>query len=87
MDARDAGQFSGAVTRGDGKPGHIPGATNLHADLLLGDGGFVPGEEAEGKYAETNRTDGASGSTSIEVRGVCGSDVPRSCEVFRLREK
>ncbi len=39
LDARDAGQYTGEITRGEGRPGHVPGATNLHADKLLNEGG------------------------------------------------
>src|ERR687889_579965 len=42
LDARDAGQYTGAVTRGEGRPGHVPGARHLHADGLFGpDGTFL----------------------------------------------
>ncbi len=35
LDARDPGQYTGEVARGEGKPGHVPGANHLHADSLL----------------------------------------------------
>ena len=35
LDARDEGQYTGAVARGQGRAGRVPGATHLHADSLL----------------------------------------------------
>jgi thiosulfate/3-mercaptopyruvate sulfurtransferase len=45
LDARDAGQFSGARRRGP-RGGHIPGAVNLPRELFFAEGGgFLPREE------------------------------------------
>src|ERR671917_1784182 len=53
LDARDAGQYTGAVTRGEGRPGHVPGARHLHADGLFGpDGTFLPDDDLEEKLRE-----------------------------------
>jgi thiosulfate/3-mercaptopyruvate sulfurtransferase len=35
LDARDEGQYTGEVARGEGRRGHVPGASHLHADRLL----------------------------------------------------
>ena len=35
LDARDEGQYTGAVVRGEGRAGRVPGAEHLHADTLL----------------------------------------------------
>jgi thiosulfate/3-mercaptopyruvate sulfurtransferase len=35
LDARDEGQYTGEVIRGQGRGGHVPGASHLHADTLL----------------------------------------------------
>src|SRR5215216_4649495 len=35
LDARDEGQYTGAVARGEGRAGRIPGAAHLHADSLF----------------------------------------------------
>jgi thiosulfate/3-mercaptopyruvate sulfurtransferase len=35
IDARDEGQYNGTVYRGEGRPGHIPGAINLPRELLV----------------------------------------------------
>jgi thiosulfate/3-mercaptopyruvate sulfurtransferase len=45
VDARDAGQYSGARRRGD-RGGHIPGAINLPRELFFDPGGgFLPVDE------------------------------------------
>ena len=45
LDARDAGQFTGARRRGP-RGGHIPGAVNLPRELFFAEGGgFLPREE------------------------------------------
>src|SRR5438552_2253732 len=35
IDARDTGQYSGKVVRGEGRPGHIPGALNIPREDLI----------------------------------------------------
>src|SRR5215208_4291220 len=35
LDAREEGQYTGAVARGEGRAGRVPGAAHLHADSLL----------------------------------------------------
>ena len=35
LDARDEGQYTGAIARGEGRAGRIPGAAHLHADTLF----------------------------------------------------
>ena len=45
LDARDEGQYTGAVARGQGRPGHVPGAHHLHADSLLREGGTFHDDE------------------------------------------
>lgn len=35
IDARDEGQYSGSIHRGEGRPGHIPGAVNLPREELI----------------------------------------------------
>lgn len=46
VDARDAGQYTGAITRGEGRPGHIPGAVNVpREELIAPDGTFRSKEE------------------------------------------
>src|SRR5215212_8564997 len=35
LDAREEGQYTGAVARGEGRAGRVPGAAHLHADSLF----------------------------------------------------
>ena len=35
IDARDVGQYTGKVVRGEGRPGHIPGALNIPREELI----------------------------------------------------
>ncbi|CAN5675038.1 sulfurtransferase [soil metagenome] len=50
-DARDRGQYTGEVARGEGRGGHVPGAEHLHADSLFDpeSGTFLSDEELEDK--------------------------------------
>ena len=47
VDARDSGQYTGAVVRGEGRRGHIPGAINLPREEMIDDqtGTFRSNEE------------------------------------------
>jgi thiosulfate/3-mercaptopyruvate sulfurtransferase len=49
VDARDGGQYSGAVFRKPGRPGHIPGALNIPREALIDPttGTFRSNEELE----------------------------------------
>jgi thiosulfate/3-mercaptopyruvate sulfurtransferase len=49
VDARDSGQYNGTVIRGDGRPGHIPGALSLPREELIdpSDGTFRSTEELQ----------------------------------------
>ncbi len=51
LDARDEGQYTGEVARGEGRAGRIPGARHLHADSLFDPerGTFLPEEELAGR--------------------------------------
>ena len=81
LDARDEGQFTGAVTRGDGRPGHIPGARHLHADGLFGpDGTFLSDEELEEKL----RGAGVSGDRGAPVVAYCNGGVAATVPLFAL---
>ncbi|MDP8950476.1 MAG: rhodanese-like domain-containing protein, partial [Actinomycetota bacterium] len=54
LDARDEGQYTGAVARGEGRAGRVPGAAHLHADSLFDpqSGTFRPDEELAEKLRE-----------------------------------
>jgi thiosulfate/3-mercaptopyruvate sulfurtransferase len=52
IDAREAAQYSGAVARGHGRAGHIPGALNVpREELIAGDGTFRSNEELSQVFA------------------------------------
>ena len=81
LDARDEGQFTGAVTRGEGRPGHVPGAKHLHADGLFGtDGTFLPDEELEEKLREA----GVPGDRGAPVVAYCNGGVAATVPLFAL---
>jgi len=47
LDARDKGQYTGAVARGQARAGHVPGAAHLHSDGIFDpqSGTFLPKRE------------------------------------------
>ena len=55
VDARDRGQYTGAVVRGHGRPGHIPGAVSLPREELIdaATGTFRSNEELAQIFAHT----------------------------------
>jgi thiosulfate/3-mercaptopyruvate sulfurtransferase len=81
LDARDEGQYTGAVTRGEGRPGHVPGAKHLHADGLFGPGGtFLPDEELEEKLREA----GVPEDREAPVVAYCNGGVAATVPLFAL---
>jgi len=54
LDARDEGQYTGAIARGEGRAGRVPGAAHLHADSLFDpeSGTFRPDEELAARLRE-----------------------------------
>ena len=81
LDARDAGQYTGAVTRGSGRPGHVPGAAHLHADSLVREGGtFLSKEELERKLLEA----GASEDREAPVVAYCNGGVAATVPLFAM---
>jgi thiosulfate/3-mercaptopyruvate sulfurtransferase len=82
LDARDEGQYTGAVTRGEGRPGHVPGARHLHADGLFGpDGTFLSDEELEEKLREA----GVPEDRGAPVVAYCNGGVAATVPLFALR--
>lgn len=81
LDARDAGQFTGAVTRGDGRPGHVPGARHLHADSLLREGGTFRSDE---ELAGTLREAGVPEDREAPVAAYCNGGVAATVPLFAL---
>ena len=81
LDARDAGQYTGAVTRGSGRPGHIPGAAHLHADTLFEEGGtFRSKEELEQKLREA----GVPEDREEPVVAYCNGGVAATVPLFAM---
>jgi len=81
LDARDEGQYTGAVTRGEGRPGHVPGAKHLHADGLFGpDGTFLSDEELEEKLREA----GVPEDKEAPVVAYCNGGVAATVPLFAL---
>lgn len=81
LDARDPGQYFGETTRGDGKPGHVPGAKHLHADALFGeDGTFLSDSEIE----ERLRKAGVSEDRDEPVVAYCNGGVAATVPLFAL---
>jgi thiosulfate/3-mercaptopyruvate sulfurtransferase len=81
LDARDEGQYTGAVTRGDGRPGHVPGARHLHADGLFGPGGTFLSEE---ELAEKLRGAGVPEDRDASVVAYCNGGVAATVPLFAL---
>ena len=81
LDARDEGQYTGAVTRGEVLPGHVPGARHLHADGLFGpDGTFLSDEELEEKL----RGAGVPEDRETPVVAYCNGGVAATVPLFAL---
>ena len=81
LDARDEGQYTGAVTRGEGRPGHVPGARHLHADGLFGpDGTFLSDGELEAKLREA----GVPEDREAPVVAYCNGGVATTVPLFAL---
>jgi thiosulfate/3-mercaptopyruvate sulfurtransferase len=81
LDARDAGQYTGAVTRGTGRPGHVPGSSHLHADSLFGESGtFRSKEELERKLREA----GVPEDRDEPVVAYCNGGVAATVPLFAM---
>ncbi len=81
LDARDEGQYTGAVTRGEGRPGHVPGAKHLHADDLFGpDGTFL----SDGKLGEELLKAGVPEDKKAPVVAYCNGGVAATVPLFAL---
>lgn len=82
LDARDEGQYTGAVTRGNGRAGHIPGAAHLHAESLLDQerGVFRSDEEIEERLREA----GVSEDRGAPVVAYCNGGVAATVPLFAL---
>lgn len=82
LDARDRGQYTGEVVRGEGRGGHIPGAEHLHADSLFDqqDGTFL----ADGELEEKLREAGVPEDRGEPVVAYCNGGVAATVPLFVL---
>lgn len=84
LDARDEGQYTGAVRRGEGRAGHVPGAVHLHADSLLDPetGTFLPDDRLEERLREA----GVPEDRGEPVIAYCNGGVAATVPLFALRK-
>jgi thiosulfate/3-mercaptopyruvate sulfurtransferase len=82
LDARDEGQYTGAVVRGEGRGGHVPGAVHLHSDALFDpeSGTFLPDEELERRLRES----GVAEDRDEAVVAYCNGGVAATVPLFAL---
>jgi thiosulfate/3-mercaptopyruvate sulfurtransferase len=82
LDARDEGQYTGAVARGDGRRGHVPGASHLHADRLLDpETGTMRSEE---EVAALLREAGVPEDRDAPVVAYCNGGVAATVPLFAM---
>ncbi|MDP9409122.1 MAG: sulfurtransferase [Actinomycetota bacterium] len=82
LDARDEGQYTGAVARGEGRAGRVPGAAHLHADGLFEpeSGTFLPDEE----LARRAREAGVPEDRDQPIVAYCNGGVAATVPLFAL---
>src|SRR5215207_8352652 len=82
LDAREEGQYTGAVARGEGRAGRVPGAAHLHADSLLDpeSGTFHSDEELERRLREA----GVPEDREEPVVAYCNGGVAATVPLFTL---
>ena len=82
VDARDCGQYTGTVARGD-KGGHIPGARHLpSANLFNPDGTWKPDEELREIVREAGLDEAATGDRPLVA--YCNGGVAATTVLFAL---
>jgi thiosulfate/3-mercaptopyruvate sulfurtransferase len=82
LDARDEEQYTGAVARGRGRGGRVPGAAHLHADSLFDpeSGTFLSDEELARRLGEA----GVSEDRDEPVVAYCNGGVAATVPLFAL---
>jgi thiosulfate/3-mercaptopyruvate sulfurtransferase len=82
LDARDEGQYTGAIARGEGRAGRVPGARHLHADSLFDpeSGIFRPDEDLVEKLHEA----GVPEDRDEPVIAYCNGGVAATVPLFVL---
>ena len=84
LDARDKGQYTGAIARGEGRAGHVPGARHLHSDSLFDpeNGTFLPDEELDAKLREA----GVPDDRDAPLISYCNGGVAATVPLFTLHQ-
>ncbi len=82
LDARDEGQYTGVVARGQGRAGRVPGANHLHAETLLDpkSGTFRPDEELAARL----RKAGVPENKEKPIVAYCNWGVAATVPLFTL---
>lgn len=84
LDARDEGQYTGEIWRGDGRAGHIPGAVHLHADSLMdSETGTLL---SDAKLEEKLRDAGVPEDREEPIIAYCNGGVAATVPLFALRK-
>ena len=79
IDAREAAQYTGALVRGHGRAGHIPGAINIpREELIASDGTFRSEEELRQVFAQHHV------EPSERVIAYCNGGVAATTVLFSL---
>ena len=80
VDARDNGQYTGAVARGNGRRGHIPGALSLPREALVNatDGTFRSNDELQQIFSASHIT------PDSQVIAYCNGGVAATTVLFSL---
>lgn len=79
VDARESAQYTGALARGHGRAGHIPGAINIpREELIASDGTFRSEEELRQVFARKNV------EPSERVIAYCNGGVAATTVLFSL---
>ncbi|MDQ4043424.1 MAG: sulfurtransferase [Actinomycetota bacterium] len=82
LDARDEGQYTGAIARGEGRAGHIPGARHLHSDSLFDpeNGTLLPDKELATKLREVSVPE----DRDVPLISYCNGGVAATVPLFAL---
>ena len=82
LDARDRGQYTGEVARGEGRAGRIPGAAHLHSESLFDPekGTFLSDEELDERLREA----GVPEDREAPVVAYCNGGVAATVPLFVL---
>jgi thiosulfate/3-mercaptopyruvate sulfurtransferase len=82
LDAREEGQYTGAVVRGQGRGGRVPGAAHLHSDSLFDpeSGTFLSDEDLARRLVEA----GVSEDRDKPVVAYCNGGVAATVPLFAL---